>query len=189
MSATVQNRAGNDRGAAPAALSSDAADEFRLAMRELTSAVCVVTAGRGRTRCGLTASSVASLSLAPASLMVCIQNNSGTLARILDDDAFAVNILSARQRDIACDFAGYGLRTGLERFDGPVWIDGLSGVPILSSSLAVVECRVGGTMPWHTHVVVAGLVTHVRVHGPQDPLVYWRGGYRDIAPPPAKPER
>lgn len=171
-----------DHDRATAALSSDAADEFRLAMRELTTAVCVVTAGRGHGRCGLTASSVTSLSLSPAALMVCIQKDSGTLARILENDAFAVNILGAPQRGIASDFAGCGPRTGLERFDGPDWIDGRSGVPILMSALAAIECRVGGTMPWHTHVVIAGLVTHVRVHGPRDPLVYWRGGYREIAP-------
>ena len=189
MSRPLHKAARPDRNRAIGLLTSEAADEFRLAMRELTTAVCVVTAGRGRERCGLTASSVSSLSLSPAALMVCIQKKSATLARILEDDAFAVNILSARQRDIACDFAGYGLRTGLGRFDGPAWTDGQSGVPILLSSLAVVECRVGGTMPWHTHLVVAGLVTHVRVHGRHDPLVYWRGSYRDIASPPAKPDR
>jgi len=169
-------------GGAPAIVP-DAAEPFRAAMRELTTAVCVVTAGRGRERCGLTASSVTSLSLEPASLMVCIRKESRTLERILDDDAFAVNILAAEQRAIAAEFAAGGPGAGAERFRDSGWTDGHSGVPVLSGSLAAIECRVGQATPWHTHVVIVGFVTAVRLHGPGDPLLYWRGAYRQLGAP------
>ena len=175
--------AANDRGVSATDLPNNAvADAFRLAMRELATAVCIVTAGCGHKRCGLTASSVTSLSLSPPSLLVSIQKKSRTLTRILEGGVFAVNILAATQRDIGADFAGYGLREGLGRFADPAWIDGRSGVPVLTTSLGAVECRVVHTVAWHTHVVVFGLVSHVHGQERRDPLIYWRGGYRDVVP-------
>jgi flavin reductase (DIM6/NTAB) family NADH-FMN oxidoreductase RutF len=152
-------------------------DNFRLAMRDLAAGVCVVTTGEGASRAGLTATSVSSLSVAPASLLVSIQCSSRALKTLRSFGAFGVNLLAANQREIADRFSGRGGAQGEARFDGGEWGVGLSGVPLLPTALAAIECNVESIMKWHTHCVVVGAVTNVLTGGGSDPLIYWRGSY------------
>jgi flavin reductase (DIM6/NTAB) family NADH-FMN oxidoreductase RutF len=155
----------------------DRANAFRLAMRELVAGVCIVTTGLGAARAGLTATSVSSLSMAPPSLLVGIQCTSRALKALTAFGTFGVNLLAGHQRDIAERFAG---RVGLQgdaRFDDSEWTTGHSGVPLLPSALATVECTIERVMEWHTHRVIIGAVSSMQVRGEADALVYWRGGY------------
>ena len=66
--------------------------DFRFAMREFASGVAIVTCGEGDARAGCTATALASLSLTPPSLIVCIDRSASTLTRLRQCGAFAVNI-------------------------------------------------------------------------------------------------
>jgi flavin reductase (DIM6/NTAB) family NADH-FMN oxidoreductase RutF len=155
----------------------DRTTAFRLAMRELAAGVCVITTGLGAARAGLTATSVSSLSMAPPSLLVSIQCTSRALKALTAFGTFGVNLLAGHQRDIAERFAGRMGLHGDERFDGHEWTTGASGVPLLPSALATVECAIERVMEWHTHRVIIGAVSAVQVRGDANALVYWRGGY------------
>ena len=71
--------------------------DFRLAMREFASGVAIVTSANGKERSGCTATALASLSLTPPSLVICLERSSSTLAVLTQAGAFAVNILAAKR--------------------------------------------------------------------------------------------
>jgi flavin reductase (DIM6/NTAB) family NADH-FMN oxidoreductase RutF len=167
---------------APLALVDDPSpDRFKSAMRDLAGGVSVISAGRGDGRCGLTATSVSSLSLDPPSLLVCIRRASATLAAISTNRAFGVNILSANHRDLAERFAGQGGIWGAARYVDADWLTLATGAPLLADALAAVDCTVERLIEWHSHAIVIGRVRAVRTSSGPGPLVYWRGGYEQVS--------
>src|ERR1700685_3666978 len=94
---------------------------FRLAMREFASGVAIVTCSNGKERAGCTATALASLSLSPPSLVICLERSSSTLAVLTQARAFAVNILAGQHGALASRFAGrYGVK-GEARFEEGDW--------------------------------------------------------------------
>jgi len=158
----------------------DCAEGFRLAMRQLAGGVSLVTTGRGADRNGLTATSVTSLSMQPASLLVCINRDCSVLPVLRDHGAFGVNLLGAAHRELADRFAGrHGLR-GAERYAGVDWIELVTGAPLLADALAAIDCTVDSVIDWHSHALVIGRVAAVHLGGGPQALVYWRGQYSDV---------
>jgi flavin reductase (DIM6/NTAB) family NADH-FMN oxidoreductase RutF len=157
-----------------------ASESFKSAMRHLAGGVAVITSGRGSACNGLTATSVSSLSIEPAALVVSINRNASLMPVLRETKAFGVNILAARHRGLADRFAGRGGHKGVERFDGSDWIELVTGAPLLTDALAAVDCTVDTIVDWNTHAVVIGLVEAVRLGGDAPALIYWRGDYVDL---------
>jgi len=110
---------------------------FREAMSRFASGVTVVTARRGEERVGLTASSFVSVSMEPPLILVCVAKALQAHEVIESAGAFAVNILGARQLDVALRFAG--LKPGLlDRFEGLPWTSPLSSVAYRRSIRAAI---------------------------------------------------
>ncbi len=107
--------------------------DFRIAMREFASGVAIVTCANGKERAGCTATALASLSLTPPSLVICLERSSTTLAVLAQAGAFAVNILSAQHRALASRFAGSNGVEGEARFEDGDWFPLMTGAP--SSSM------------------------------------------------------
>ncbi len=63
------------------------------AMRAFATGVAIVACGRGAERAGCVATAVASLSLAPPSLIVNLQRDGSTYRRLSEGGAFSVNFL------------------------------------------------------------------------------------------------
>jgi flavin reductase (DIM6/NTAB) family NADH-FMN oxidoreductase RutF len=95
--------------------------DFRIAMREFASSVAIVTCANGKERAGCTATALASLSLTPPSLVICLERSSRTLAVLAQAGAFAVNILSGQHRALASRFAGSNGVEGEARFEDGDW--------------------------------------------------------------------
>ena len=74
---------------------------FRHAMRALSSGVAIIACGEGETRVGCTITSLASLSLAPPTLFVCLARSSSTLAGLRQSGAFSISLLAARHEALA----------------------------------------------------------------------------------------
>lgn len=159
---------------------SGSANGFRQAMRQLAAGVSIVTAGQGAARNGLTATSVSSLSIDPASLIVCINRECSTLSVLREHGAFGVSILAGSHRALADRFAGRSGARGEDRFDGADWIELITGAPLLADALAAIDCTVERIIDWNTHALVIGRVEAVHLPGGTHALAYWRGGYRDI---------
>lgn len=153
------------------------ADDFRNAMRALAGGVSVITVGRGNDLSGMTVTSVSSLSVEPATLIVSVNRQTSSWPLLQKHGVFGVNILSGQQIDVAERFSGVGGLKGAERFAGSEWITLASGVPLLSGALAAFDCEVEHVVERHSHAIVIGRVLDLRVTSGKPGLAYWQGQY------------
>jgi flavin reductase (DIM6/NTAB) family NADH-FMN oxidoreductase RutF len=151
--------------------------DFRDAMRQLTGGVCVITAGRGKDISGMTVTSVSSLSVDPATLIVSINRQASSWPLVKRHGFFGVNILTSDQIDIAEHFTAKGGLKGAERFAGAEWFTRASGVPLLAGALAAIDCEVEDIVERHSHAIVIGRVLDLRLSTRTAALAYWRGQY------------
>lgn len=160
-----------------------AAEEFRGAMRDLAGAVSVVTVGRGDEISGMTVTSVSSLSVEPATLIVSINRQASSWPLLQKHGVFGVSVLSDHHQHVAERFSGVGGLNGAARFAGAEWINLVSGVPLLAGALAALDCEVEHIVERHSHVIVIGRVLDVRVSSGSPALVYWQRQYRTLENP------
>ncbi|WP_426528400.1 flavin reductase family protein [Bradyrhizobium sp. McL0615] len=153
------------------------ASDFRSAMRQLTGGVSVITAGKGRDISGMTVTSVSSLSVEPASLIVSLNRESSSWPLVKRYGFFGVSILTSDQIDIAERFTGKGGLKGADRFAGAQWTTRASGVPLLADALAAIDCEVEDVIERHSHAIVIGRVLDVAVSARTAALAYWQGRY------------
>jgi flavin reductase (DIM6/NTAB) family NADH-FMN oxidoreductase RutF len=153
------------------------ADAFRSAMRHLAGGVSVITVGRGADITGMTVTSVSSLSVEPATLIVSINRESSSWPLLKRHGFFGVNILTADQLDIAERFAGKDGLKGAERFAGAQWITRSSGVPLLVGALSAIDCEVEDIVERHSHGIVIGRVLDMQLSSRTAALAYWQGQY------------
>jgi DNA-binding GntR family transcriptional regulator/flavin reductase (DIM6/NTAB) family NADH-FMN oxidoreductase RutF len=149
-----------------------ASETFRKVAGHLASGVTVVTTRAGQTDYGTTASSVASLSLTPPMMLVCLNKESTTGQAVLQSGVYAVNVLSHGQADLARTFAA----KGRDKFCGVGYWPGQLGVPLIEGALAHIECRVTEQVSGGTHIVFLGEVqSAAAMEG--NPLAYYRGDF------------
>jgi flavin reductase (DIM6/NTAB) family NADH-FMN oxidoreductase RutF len=151
--------------------------DFRQAMRRLTGGVSVITAGIGWDISGMTVTSVSSLSVDPPALIVSIDREASSWPLVRRYGFFGVNILTSDQIDIAERFTGKDGLKGAERFAGAHWTTRVSGVPLLTDALAVIDCEVEDMVERHSHAIVIGRVLDVAVSPRTAALAYWQGQY------------
>jgi flavin reductase (DIM6/NTAB) family NADH-FMN oxidoreductase RutF len=151
--------------------------EFRGAMRHLAGGVSVITVGRDKDISGMTVTSVSSLSIEPATLIVSVNRESSSWPLLRRHGAFGVNVLNADQLDLAERFAGKGGVEGSDRFADAKWRTGLSGTPLLEGALAAIDCDVEEVFERHSHAIVIGRVLDVRTSELSGALIYWQRQY------------
>ena len=151
--------------------------DFRGAMRQLTGGVSVITVGRGNDISGMTVTSVSSLSVEPAALIVSINREVSSWPLVKRHGVFGVNILTSDQLDIAERFTGKGGLKGAARFTGAEWVTRVSGVPLLVGALAAIDCEVEDIIERHSHAIVIGRVLDLQLSARTAALAYWRGQY------------
>ena len=145
---------------------------FRQVIGHFASGVTIITTRERSTNYGLTASAVTSLTLEPPMLLVCINKNTGTQAAISRTRVFAVNILDEGQAGLAYKFA----KPQSDKFQGVEFSYGIFGEPLLSGTLAQIECRVVADVEAGTHRVFLAEVEHAKTYV-GSPLTYFRGKF------------
>lgn len=127
---------------------------------------------------GMTANAFTSLSLDPPLVLVCIDNNSGTLTQLLDSKRYCVNLLASSQENLSRVFARKG---GAEKFENVSFFTGVTGVPVLDGCLASVECAVQHVIEGGDHLIL--VAEGVQIHEVSDatePLIFYRGKYEKL---------
>src|SRR5436309_5002408 len=99
---------------------------FRQAIGRFATGVTVITARDGERLAGMTASAVASLSLEPPRLLVCISNRLPTHKALERSRRFGVNVLGEGDEKLALRFA-----TPAEDKFACLRLDETHGVPLL----------------------------------------------------------
>lgn len=153
------------------------AENFRSAMRSLASGVSVITVGRGNDLSGMTVTSVSSLSVEPATLIVSINRQASSWPLLQKHGVFGVSILSSHHVEVAKRFSGIGGLKGADRFAADEWISLASGVPLLADALAAFDCELDHVVERHSHAIVIGRVLDLRVSPGKSALIYWQGQY------------
>ena len=152
---------------------------FRHVMAHFTTGVTVVTSRTAEGRpCGLTANSVASVSLSPLLVLVCVDREAASHACIVEGGAFAVSILDCRHEELARRFS-IGDRSA--RFEELSSHTAVTGSPVLADALAWLDCRVSAVHRAGDHAVVIGEVMACDARE-GEPLVVFRGEYRRMHP-------
>jgi len=152
-------------------------EEFRNVMGHFASGVTIVTTESEGVARGTTASAVASLSLEPPMVLVCMNESSSTGQAIARSRAFAINILHVDQLVLARRFA----TKAPDKFDGVELAPGPFGQPLLTDALATMECSVAETMTGGTHTVYIGEVRSATSYEGA-PLAYFRGEFGRLEP-------
>ena len=155
-------------------------EDFRFAMRQLASGVCLLTHGLGDARTGMTVTSVSSLSADPPTLLVCFNKSASIYSGLRVGERFGVNVLSSEQKELADVFAGRTGLKGAQRFEQGRWLTTPRGVPLLLDAMATFECELDDLIERHTHAIAIGRVLHASQAPRGGALVYWRGGYDQL---------
>src|SRR4051794_6810473 len=115
----------------------DLQGRYRSAIARFATGVTVITTTDGDRQAGMTASAVASLSLDPLLLLVCVSNHLPTHGALEQSGCFAVNVLGEEDGELALRFA----RPGADKFAG-LEVTHEHGVPLLRSAIAHFVCDV-----------------------------------------------
>ncbi len=152
---------------------------FRYALGHFASGVTIMTISAAGRLHGMTVSAFASVSLEPPLILVCVEHST-LMHRLLGrQSSFAVNILGERGEATSRFFADNARLEGPEFREGSYRL-GTTGSPILVDATAFLEATVQGRHEAGDHVIVVGEVVALEVLTETDPLLFYRGGYRQL---------
>jgi flavin reductase (DIM6/NTAB) family NADH-FMN oxidoreductase RutF len=145
--------------------------DFRDVMARLPAGVVVISARTATGYRGLTASSLASISVDPPMVVVGLDRDAATRAAVVEGKAFNVSVLTRSQEFIADRFAGRAPAIDL-RWEGVPHRLGANGIPLVEGCAAWLECRLIEIHPAGDHDICLGEVTSA-TSGSGDPLILW----------------
>ncbi|GHT99224.1 flavin reductase [Betaproteobacteria bacterium] len=156
----------------------DEGREFRHALGRFATGIAVVTLKTAQGRIGLTINSFNSVSLNPPLVVWSLAKTSPSLAAFEASEYYAINILSADQEEISKRFAS----KQVDRFAGLTVDEGLGGAPLLPGASARFQVRNTTRHDGGDHVVFIAGVEKFDYAPERDPLLYFGGRYRRLAP-------
>ncbi len=149
---------------------------FRQLLGRFATGVTVLTTrSTGGEPVGMTASSVASVSLDPPLVLVSVDRGHEMHAALAAAPHFVLNVLAADQEALSRRFAA----DEPNRFMGVGFHPNKQGIAVLDGVLAHIECEKQTAIPAGDHSVFIGLVVGGTVTEGR-PLLYYRGGYAGL---------
>ena len=118
---------------------------------------------------GMTVNSFASVSLDPLLLLWSIDKRVYSYEEFLKVEKFTVNILAADQEDLCNLFAS----KVEDRFTQCEWKKSELNLPVLSNSLATLQCKVFRQIEAGDHTIIIGEVIHIQ-NAEKEPFLYHR---------------
>ena len=105
-------------------------------------------------------------------MLFCAKDGSHTLDEVKEAGHFAVNVLSSGQKDVCYGFAG----KDEDKFKNLAVTPGEAhGDPLVSGSLATLECRLESLADGGDHTIVIGRVDRFQQQSTDQPLLFWDG--------------
>jgi len=151
---------------------------FRRAMRRFAATVSVISTRHDGRPHAMTATAVTSLSMAPPSLLACV-NSGSRFHGVLDiEELFCVNILYRDQAGLSQAFSRFLSAEDHQRFG---WTD-VDGFSYLADAQAVVFCRKAQQVPFGSHTIFIGTVVDVLTRDDVAPLIFQDGQYGSCIP-------
>ena len=153
-------------------------DDFRAALGRFATGVTILTTrdAKGGDH-GMTVNALASVSLAPPLILVCIANDADMHPVLKHATAFALSVLASDQEALSRRFA----EEPDNRFDGVPFTRSASGVILIGGAHAHIECRHVSWSEAGDHGVCVAEVERTAI-GVGEPLLYYRGAYTRLQP-------
>jgi len=150
--------------------------ELRDVLGNFATGVAVVTSiGDAGKPVGMTINSFSSVSLDPPLVLWSIGLNTPSRGAYATHPSFAINIMCADSKDVSLHFA----KPSDDKFEGVDWTPGHDGVPVLTSALATLECRVQDRIISGDHEIYIGRVMCIdQQEG--DPLLFHKGKFANL---------
>lgn len=147
--------------------------QFRQLLGRFATGVTILTVATPEGRpLGMTANSLAAVSLHPPLVSVCVDREADMHEAALRVREFVVNVLASHQEALARRFAD----EHEDRFEGIGYHLSPDGLILLDGALAHIECERFAEYPGGDHTIVLGRVTGGTTADGR-PLLYYRGGY------------
>lgn len=151
---------------------------FRGALGRYASGITVITGIDDQGKFGFTCQSFYSVSTDPPLVSFSVLKTSATYPRIRQAGAFAVNMLARDQQHVSDQFA----RSGTDKWAGIGWSTTQAGNPVIDDTLMWLDCQLWAEYDAGDHLIVLGRVRDMSPFDgrPDDPLLYFKGGYRHL---------
>jgi len=157
-------------------------DLFRQVMRRWATGVTVATIRDGEEVRGITLSSFTSVSLDPPLVLICVDKRAQCHDMAIRAGRFCIHILNEEQRLLSDRFAGR--RPGEHSLFSDCSTRSTAwDAPIIDGCLAYLDCRIAEAVDGGDHTIFVGHVENGEAAGGGDPLLFFSGRYRQIAPP------
>ena len=149
-------------------------EDFLMAMRVITSTVNIISAKLNEERHAMTATSVASLSLSPPAMIICVNKEASIHNILIKDKKFVINVLSNKQQNLSelCS----STEEGESRFKDEGWVTE-DEIVFNVNSVSNIICNCTDVVDHSTHSVFFGDVMEVKNNNKDRALLYSNGGY------------
>ena len=150
---------------------------FRQVLGHFPTGVCVVSSTHEDAPVGMAIGSFFSISLDPPLVGFCAGKGSSTWPKIRESGRFCASVLGAEQEDVCRRFAS----KDLDKFAGLAWDHSPLALPRIGAALAWIDCELEVVHDAGDHEIAIGRVHDLGVADEGHPLVFFRGGYAELA--------
>jgi flavin reductase (DIM6/NTAB) family NADH-FMN oxidoreductase RutF len=155
--------------------------QLRGVLGRFATGITVVSATGPHGPHGMTANSFTSVSLDPPLILVCVKRTAVMHATLLAAGAFAVSVLAAGQEQAARYFADHSRPRDEHEFDVVGSEPGArSGAPVLTGSLAWLECALAAVHDGGDHSIFLGEVLDAGCDERAGALLFYTGGFHRL---------
>ena len=148
--------------------------DFRASLAMFATGVTIVTARTpAGVLVGLTANSFNSVSMNPPLVLWSLSQGASSMAALSTGSHYAINILSADQKELAERFAS----RREDRWTDVAFTEGASGAPLLTGSAATFECFNRSRYEEGDHVIFVGEVERCSHRAGAAPLLFHGGRF------------
>ena len=147
--------------------------EFRNVLGHFPTGVTAVTAVNNGKPIGMAIGSFTSVSLAPPLVAFLPAKESGSWKEIREAGSFCVNVMGQDQMEVC----GVMASRAEDKFADVEWSPAGSGSPIISGSIAYIDCDIEMIHDGGDHDIVIGRVLKLEVMDSKSPLVFFQGNY------------
>ena len=146
---------------------------FRNVLGHFPTGVTAVTAVNNGKPVGMAIGSFTSVSLEPPLVAFLPGKESGSWQEIREAGSFCVNVMGQDQMEVC----GVMASRSEDKFADVEWSPARSGSPIISGSIAYIDCDIEMVHDGGDHDIVIGRVLELEVMDSKSPLVFFQGNY------------
>ena len=152
-------------------------EDFKAAVGKFPTGVTVISTSHNDQLWGFTANSFTSVSLEPRLISFCLNKEAGSFEVFTQVSHFAVSILASNQSELSTHFAS---RQADKFASADYSVGEFSKAPLLSGSVAFIECKKYAQFECGDHDIFVGEVGQISINETKSPLLYFAKAYTEV---------